>query len=82
MIFMALFKKSAKKEVDQKILIAYGEALGIFDVWQLSKVKNKFSLERTIVVVKRNPPTRLFRKPTKMALKSRFQTTPKNLLKC
>ncbi|GEM_PF-2037849 len=74
---MALFKKSSKKEQDHKILIAYGDALGIFDVWQLGKVKKKFSLEKTIVVIKKNPTEKVIEEAEKNGLEVKISEKPK-----
>ncbi len=74
---MALFKKSAKKVHDHKILIAYGDALGIFDVWQFGKVKEKFSLERAIAVVKKQPTDKVIEEAGKNGIEVHVTEKPR-----
>ena len=74
---MGLFKKKEKLKGDHKILIAYGEAIGIFDVWEYGKLKNKFALERAIAVVKKKPTDKVYQEAEKNGIEIMVSDNPK-----
>ncbi len=53
---MSFFKRKDKKELErEEIIVAYGDAVGIVDIWECAKIKRRFDLKRQIIVAKKNP---------------------------
>ena len=74
---MGLFKKKGKSLSDQKILIAYGDQMGIFDVWEFGKLKKKYELERAIAVVKKKPTEKVYEEADKNGVEIIISNNPK-----
>ena len=74
---MGLFKKKSKSLGDHKILIAYGDQMGIFDVWEFGKVKKKFQLERAIAIVKKEPTEKVYDEADKNGVEIIVSNNPK-----
>ncbi len=74
---MGLFKKKEKIEGDRKVLIAYGDALGIFDVWEFGKLIKKFNLEKGIAIVKKKPTPKVYEEAEKNHVEIMISQNPK-----
>ena len=74
---MGLFKKKPKLSEGNKILIAYGEAIGIFDVWEYGKLRKKFNLERAIAVVQKKPTDKVYAEAQKNGIEIVISDNPK-----
>ena len=74
---MGLFKKKGKSLSDHKILIAYGDQMGIFDVWEFGKLKKKFALERAIAVIKKKPTDKVYDEADKNGVEIIISNNPR-----
>lgn len=74
---MVFLKKKQKIDGDHKILIVYGEVIGIFDVWEFGKVIEKLNLERGIAIVKKNPTQKVFEEAEKNRVEIMVSENPK-----
>ncbi len=74
---MGLFKKKEKIEGDHRVLIAYGDALGIFDVWEFGKLIKRFKLERGIAIVKKEPTQKVYEEAEKNHVEIMISQNPK-----
>ncbi len=74
---MGLFKKKEKVEGGHKILIAYGDALGIFDVWEFGKLIKKYNLEKGIAIVRKKPTQKVYEEAEKNQVEIMVSQNPK-----
>ena len=59
------------------LLIGYGEAVGIFDIWQLKRLKEKVSFEEVVLFARRRPTVRVIREAQEVGIEIRTAQDPK-----
>ncbi len=56
---LSLFGRKKRKKYD--VLVAYGEAMGVFDVWQMDRFARKLKIGRKVAVVGTRPAESVFK---------------------
>lgn len=58
-------------------MIGYGEAVGIFDIWQLKRLKEKVSFEEVVLFARRRPTEKVIREAQGVGIEIRTAQDPK-----
>ena len=59
------------------LLIGYGEAVGIFDIWQLKRIKERASFEGVVLCARRRPTDKVIREAEEVGIEVRTAEDPK-----
>ena len=77
MILQKLFGK--KRQHTTTVVIGYGDAMGIYDVWEFNRLKKRLSLNKCIAVVRSSPTEKVLREAEDMGIEVIIADDPRGM---